>query len=148
MTLMKLKPQRFSAFGDFDRLMSDFLPRQARAEACKEDGCECGWSPRADIVENPNNYQIVVEIPGFEKSDVKLTVEEGILSLSGERKFADESEDRNYRRVERLYGKFERKFRLPKEAELDKIDAELVNGVLTISINKSEKVAGREIQVK
>lgn len=144
MTLIKWKPQRHSVFGDFDRVMSDFLPRHWAGE----ESCNCAWAPHVDIIENSQSYEIVVEVPGFEKSDIKLNVEDGILTLSGERKQAEESEGRNYRRVERHYGKFERRFRLAKEAEIDKIDAELKNGLLTVTIAKSEKVAGREIQVK
>ena len=147
MTLIKWKPQRHSVFGDFDRVMSDFFPRPSHGEY-GEESCNCAWAPHVDIIENSQNYEIVMEVPGFEKSDIKLSVEDGILTLSGERKQAEETEGRNYRRVERLYGKFERRFRLAKEAEIDKIDAELKNGLLTVSIAKSEKVAGREIQVK
>ena len=101
-----------------------------------------------DIVENEKNYEISVELPGFDKDAVSLKVEDHVLTLSGERKMADEDEGRNWRRVERLYGNFERKFRLPREVETDQIEAQMVNGLLTITIAKSDKVTGREIKVK
>ena len=143
MTLIKWKPQPSTMLSEFDRFWSDFLPRSPEMDS----RC-CEWAPRVDIVENAKNYQIVVELPGFEKSDVKLKVEEQVLTISGERKMEEETEGRNYRRVERLYGSFERRFRLPQEAELDKISAEMKDGLLTVTLEKSEKVAGREIQVK
>ncbi len=151
MTMIKWKPQRHGhgMMNDFDRLWSDFFPRHAHGHAhgCGH-GASCDWSPRVDIVENDKSYQLVVEVPGFEKSEVKLSVEDKVLTLSGERKFEGEQDDKSFRRVERLYGNFERRFRLPEEAETDGITAELKNGILTVTIAKSEKVAGREIEVK
>ena len=147
MTLIKWRPQSVSQrprmMSEFDRMWSDFIG--PKMELCGES---CDWAPRVDIVENPGDYQLVIEVPGFENSDFKLKVEDEVLIVSGERKIEDEKEGSNYRRVERLYGNFERRFRLPAEAEIDKIDAEYKQGLLTISIAKSEKVAGREITVK
>ena len=142
MTLIKWKPQTQSYLSDFDRMWSNY---HRSAQGCSGS---CDWQPRVDIVENEKDYQLVVEVPGFEKSEITLRVEDGVLVMSGERKLAEETEGSSYRRVERLYGNFERRFRMPKEFDAEKIEAELKNGLLTVSIAKSEKVAGREIQVK
>ncbi|MBN2170893.1 MAG: Hsp20/alpha crystallin family protein [Candidatus Krumholzibacteriota bacterium] len=141
MTLVKWKPQSNTMLSEFDRLWSDFFG----GTHCPES---CDWSPRVDIVETNKSFELMVEVPGLDKNDIRLKVDDQVLIMSGERKSEDEKEGRNYRRVERFYGKFERRFRLPSEAELDKIEAAYTNGVLTITVPKSEKVAGREIQVK
>ena len=144
MTLINCKPRHHhNPHGQFDRMW-----REIHKNACHEQECESGWSPRVDIVEQDKSFEIVVEVPGFEKSDVSLKMEENVLTLSGERKMEEEAEGRDYRRVERLYGNFERKFRLPRGVETEQIEAELKNGLLTITIAKSDKVAGREIEVK
>ena len=140
MTLVKWKPQS-SMMSDFDRLWSDFFGGARYPE-------RCDWSPRVDIAETDKNFELMVEVPGLDRNDIRLKVDDQVLIVSGERKSEDEKEGRNFRRVERFHGAFERRFRLPKDADLDKIEAEYKDGVLTIAVPKGEKVAGREIQVK
>lgn len=144
MTLIKWQPQARPAF-DFDRIFSEFFG--AQAQDCDPESC--GWSPRADIVEGDKDYEILVELPGVAKGDIELKAEDGILILRGERKFFDEeaNKDRKVRRMERLHGRFERRFRLPKEADAEQIRAGFKDGVLSIRIAKSERVAGRQIEV-
>jgi len=141
MTLVKWKPQNRNMLTEFDRMWSDFFGTTYNPESCD-------WSPRVDIVETDKNFELMVEVPGLDRNDIRLKVDDQVLIMSGERKSEEEKEGRSYRRVERTYGKFERRFRLPSEADLDKIEATYKNGVLTVSVPKSEKVAGREIQVK
>lgn len=143
MTLIKCNPQSPAVMNEFDRVWSDFFGRRYN-----QMPDTCAWAPRVDILEDAKQFQVVAELPGFEKSDFRIKVENETLIIGGERKFEDETKERQYRRVERAYGTFERRFRLPKEAQADQIDAEYKNGVLTISIPKSEKVGGREIQVR
>jgi len=146
MTLIKWKPQ-YAGMNDIDRLWSEFFNAPAGCATCEPEA-QVHWSPRVDIVETDKQYEIHVELPGLEKSDLSLKMEDGLLVLSGERKSVTEEKDRRFRRVERLYGRFERSFRLPKEADAEKIEAEFKNGLLMISIAKAQQVAGREIQVR
>ncbi|MCB9514427.1 MAG: Hsp20/alpha crystallin family protein [Candidatus Latescibacteria bacterium] len=145
MTLIKWKPQH-TAMNDFDRFWSEFMG----ARPCVDGDCAPAtlWSPRVDIAETDKQFEIHVELPGLEKGDISLKVEDGLLTVSGERKTEQEESGRRFRRVERLYGRFQRSFRLPKEADADRIEAEFKNGLLVVSIGKAESVAGREIQVR
>jgi HSP20 family protein len=146
MTLVKWKPQ-YAGMNDIDRLWSEFFSAPVGCATC-EPQTQVQWSPRVDIAETDKQYEIHVELPGLEKSDISLKMEDGLLVLSGERKSETEEKERRFRRVERLYGRFERSFRLPKEADVEKIEAEFKNGLLMISIAKAAQVAGREIQVR
>ena len=105
------------------------------------------WSPSVDISETENQYEVKAEIPGLKKEDIKLSVEDNVLTLSGERKYENETEKKNYHRIERAYGKFERSFRLPREVDAGNIKANYKNGVLTVHIPKVEAVKPKEIAV-
>jgi HSP20 family protein len=104
------------------------------------------WRPSVDLTESENGYEVKAELPGLERKDIKLTFEEDRLTLAGERKFEKEDNKKNYHRVERTYGKFERSFYLPG-IKSDEIKADYNNGILTVSIPKSEAVKPKEIAV-
>ncbi|MFQ5708065.1 MAG: Hsp20/alpha crystallin family protein [bacterium] len=101
-----------------------------------------------DIAEDNDNFYLSVELPGIPREDVKLKYEEGLLTITGEKKGEKEEKDMNYHRVERSYGKFERSFRVPSRIVSDKIDANFANGVLTVTLPKPEEVKPKEIEVK
>ena len=105
------------------------------------------WSPTVDISETENQYEVNAEIPSLKKEDIKLSVEDNVLTLSGERKVEKETDKKNYHRIEREYGKFERSFRLPKEVDAENIKAKYKNGVLTVQLPKTEAVKPKEIAV-
>ena len=105
------------------------------------------WRPNVDVSENETSYELLAELPGMKKEDVKITVENGYLTLSGERKYEDEKKDKNVHIRERAYGKFERSFKLPEEVKSESIKAKYENGVLRIEIPKAEKVKPKEIAV-
>ena len=106
------------------------------------------WAPVADISETENEYVIQAELPAVEKKDVKVSVEDGVLTLSGERQFDKEKDDRKYHRIERSYGSFIRSFTLPGDADDSKVVAEFKDGMLTIRLPKDEKAKPRTIEVK
>lgn len=106
------------------------------------------WSPLTDIIEEKDNFVLRLDLPGLDKEDVKINFANGTLSVNGERKFENETKDKNYHRVERAYGKFYRSFTLPKEVKQEKIDANFKNGQLTIVIPKAEEVKPKEIEIK
>ena len=125
-------------FASFDRLFSDFWG---------DDG-HCAWSPRTDIVETDKEHQLVIELPGLEKKDISIKVEDRMLMISGEVEHNEETEERRIRRRERFSGSFSRRFRLPAGIDAEKIGAEFKNGLLTVTLPKSEAAVGREIEVK
>ena len=105
------------------------------------------WNPAVDISENEKDYVVKAEIPGLKKNDIKISIEDDMLTLSGERKFENEQKENNYHRVERSYGKFQRAFHLPEGTKADEIKANYKNGVLSLTIPKPEKVKPKEIAI-
>lgn len=106
------------------------------------------WSPLVDIIEDEKEYLISAELPGVKKDEVKVTVENGNLNVSGERRFAKEDKGTRYHRVERFYGNFLRSFALPDDADTNKVKADFKDGVLTVRIAKSEEARPKQIEVK
>jgi len=106
------------------------------------------WTPAVDIVEDDKEYTIKAELPGVNKEDVKVTVEGGVLSITGERKEEKEEKDKKYHRIERSYGSFVRSFTIPEGGMTDKIAAEFRNGVLKLHLPKDEKAKAKMIDVK
>ena len=106
------------------------------------------WSPLVDISEDDKEYRIKVELPEVKKEDVKVTAEQGTLTIMGERKFEKEEKGRKYHRVERAYGSFGRSFSLPDDASPAKVSAEFKDGVLTVHLVKDEKAKPQHVEVK
>jgi HSP20 family protein len=106
------------------------------------------WSPLVDISEDDQEYRIKVELPEVKKEDVKVTAEQGTLTIMGERKFEQEEKGRKYHRVERAYGRFGRSFSLPDDASPAKVSAEFKDGVLTVHLVKDEKAKPQQVEVK
>ena len=106
------------------------------------------WAPLVDITEDDKEYLIKVELPEIKKEDVKVTVENGTLTISGERKFEKEEKDKKYHRVERAYGSFVRSFVLPEGTDGSKVSAEFRDGVLKLHLPKSEQAKPKSIEVK
>ncbi len=103
-------------------------------------------SPSVDVSETENEIVFTAEFPGFEKDEIDISVNEGRLTISGERPFTEEKETKHHR-VERWYGNFYRSFLLPKSADPEKISANLKNGVLTVKMPKREEAKPRQIPV-
>lgn len=106
------------------------------------------WTPAVDVSEDEKEYLIKAELPEVKKEDVKVTVEDGTLRITGERKFEKEEKGRKYHRVERAYGSFERTFALPEDAKPDALAAEYKDGVLKVHLPKSEAAKPKPIEVK
>ena len=98
-----------------------------------------GWTPSVNTREDKNAYHIEVDLPGVKKEDIHVDCEDNILTISGERKTKSEVDEKDYHKVESFYGKFQRSFTLPENADADKIDANSKNGMLEITIPKSHK---------
>jgi HSP20 family protein len=106
------------------------------------------WAPSVDIIEDDKEWLVKADLPELKKEDVKVTVENGVLSITGERKFEKEEKDRKYHRIERSYGNFLRSFTLPDGADGAKVNAEFKDGVLKVHLPKSEKAKPKAVEVK
>lgn len=106
------------------------------------------WLPAFDICENDKEYLIEGEIPGMDSKNIDISLDEGVLSIKGEKKREKEEKDENYHIIERRYGSFQRKFILPEDVVADKLDATYKNGILKLTLPKTEKVEAKKIKVK
>ena len=106
------------------------------------------WAPLVDISEDDKEYVIKADLPEVNKDDVKVRVENGVLVISGERKFEKEEKGRRYHRVERAYGSFARSFSIPEDADPTKVGAEFKNGTLRVHLAKAENAQPKTIDVK
>ena len=106
------------------------------------------WAPLVDITEDAKEYVIKAELPELKKEEVKVSVEDGVLSISGERRLEKEEKDRKYHRIERAYGSFSRSFTIPKGTHATKVTAEFTDGVLKVRLPKNNKAAPQAVEVK
>ena len=111
------------------------------------DASTAVWAPAVDISERKDAYLVTVELPGVKPGDVEITVEDGLLTIQGERHFAHDSADEKMHRTERFYGAFRRSITLPSHVEADKIEASAQDGVLQIMVPKAPEVQAKRIQV-
>ena len=131
-----------------NRLSNFFGRTPARLGDTKEESMTVAeWAPLVDITEDEKEYIIKTELPEVKKEDVKVAVENGLLTIVGERKFEKE-ENKKYHRIERAYGRFVRSFIVPDYVEADKVSAEFKDGVLKVHLPKSEKTKPKQIEVK
>jgi HSP20 family protein len=105
------------------------------------------WNPAVDIFENENEIVIKADLPGMEVKDIELGLENNVLTVKGERRFEKETNEENYHRVEREYGRFSRSFSLATAVKEDKITAEFKNGLLRIVLPKKEEGKSRLIKI-
>ena len=106
------------------------------------------WTPSCDIYEADNHYVLKVELPGLKREDVKINIENNVLTIRGERKFEEETKRENFRRLERSYGEFMRSFTLPGEIDANHIKAEYKDGLLEVLLPKNERAKPKAIEVK
>lgn len=144
---------RWDPFRELEE-MSDRLNRMVSRPALprtngngKEAMTVADWVPSVDVSETEGEYQIKAEIPDVKKEDVKVTVEDGVLTIQGERKHEKEEKGKKYHRVERSYGSFVRSFTLPDLVDEEKVKAEFKDGVLNLQLPKSEKAKPKAIEV-
>jgi len=132
--------------GFFDRYYNA-LGRSPMAGTDMEMSKELQWRPTVDISETDKNYLIKAELPEVEKDDVDVSVENGVLTISGERHYEKEEETETTRRIESAYGKFSRSFTLPSDADEAKISAKSKNGVLKVRIPKMQETKESKVRV-
>jgi HSP20 family protein len=129
-------------FQDWDRWMTESLPL-AGAEAVTEGE----WAPVVDVFEADDHYTLTAELPGMEKKDVHVTMEDHVLTLTGERRYEHEEKDEKCHRMERSYGTFSRSFSLPGAVKELAIEAKFKDGILTVVLPKSEERKPKAIDI-
>lgn len=112
------------------------------------EGESVGWTPRVDIFENEEGLALRYELAGVEPKDVDIRFENGVITIRGERKLANEEKGENYHRTEMSYGAFSRSFSLPTTVDAEHIRAEAKNGILTVHLPKKPEAKPKSIQVK
>ena len=132
MSIIRYNPNDFvpSTFSSLvDRFFNESLARTGGSV----------FTPKVDVIENEASYEVQVAVPGLNKEDFKIEINDGYLTVSGERKFTNEKKDKNFRSIETNYGSFSRSFTLPDNADGSKITAQYTNGILELVIPKDEK---------
>ncbi len=113
-----------------------------------EDALFADWAPAMDVEETDQEYVIKADLPDVKREDVQVGIQDGVLSLEGERKQEKDEKNRKYHRVERLYGKFVRRMSVPTDVDETKVGAEFKNGVLLVRLPKTAAAKPRTIDVK
>jgi HSP20 family protein len=143
MPVVKYNPFQ-TDFDDFPglRLFQDSLSRLVSEPAARP------WSPAVDIAETENELILKADLPEVDPKAVGIQIENGTLTLKGERKFEQEKNGRGYHRIERSYGTFVRAFGLPDSVDPDKVRADYKNGVLTVTLPKKEVAKPKSVQIE
>ena len=146
MTLVRWDP--FRELEDMSERLNRVFSRPSLRNSGKENLTVADWMPTVDISETEAEYLIKAELPEVRKEDVKVTVENGVLTLQGERRQEKEEKGKTFHRIERRYGNFSRSVTLPCTVVENEVAAEYHDGVLTIKLPKSEESRAHKIKVK
>lgn len=128
---------------DLDRIAQSRFGQSEDNESAVAD-----WTPAVDIVEEKDRFLLHADVPGVDPQDIEVSMDNGVLTLAGERRSENVSEENGFRRVERATGRFYRRFNLPETADADNITAKSRNGILEVSIPKQPEVQSRRITVE
>ena len=146
MALVRWRPRGslFDVRNEIDRLFDNFPPDAP----WRSDLAGGSWAPRVDISEANGELKVAAELPGLTRDEVSIRIENNVLTLKGEKKQEEEKEGTNYHRVERCCGSFARSFALPNTVDVNKVKAGFEDGVLTITLPKTEEAKGKEISIE
>ena len=134
---------------NLSKRLNGMLERRRPAQGDNEETmASADWVPVVDIVESEQEFALLVELPGVQKSDVKLSVQDGVLTLNGQREQDKEVKGIRFHRTERAYGRFTRSFALPESVDEQKLSAEFRDGLLKVHLPKAEKVKPRSVEVR
>jgi HSP20 family protein len=137
---------RFNPFGDVRRAEASFFEPFFRFPYVTDEARSTAFNPPVDVLEENEKIIVKMEVPGVDEKDLRVTFEDGVLTVSGERLF-EKKESRNYHRIERTYGSFSRTFTLPRSIDAGQIKADYRNGVLEIEIPKKEESRPKQIEI-
>ena len=141
---------RWDPFRDLNTLqdrMNRLFNDAGRGWRDDEPAATTTWSPAVDIYETEGEIVVKAELPGMERKDITLNLENNILTIRGERRFVKETKDDNYHRIERSYGTFSRSFSIPTTVDEEKIRADYKEGVLKVALPKKEQARPKQIQI-
>ena len=124
------------------------MTRRFVEPAWNGESVSAAWTPSCDVFEDQENLKVVIELPGVRPDDLKIHLENRILTVRGEKKSVAEEKSERWHRYERTYGSFERTFTLPSTVDPDRINATVEHGVLTLTLPKAERAKPREIPVR
>ncbi len=139
---------RYEPWNLFNQFSKELDRRFQNDQEHYGDVATSDWSPAVDIKENETAYTVVADIPGVDPKDIDVHMEDGVLTVKGERNLNREEEKEGYKRVERVHGSFYRRFSLPETVDAEKISAKCKDGVLEVTIPKQEKSQPRKITVQ
>jgi HSP20 family protein len=143
-----VRPSRYHLSNEIDDFFNNFFAAPYFKSGDAKGSCNCSFSPPVDVRETANDLTLTFEIPGMDKNDIKVWVEDHTLTVSGERKIRDEENGDNFIRSEIHTGNFSRSFTLPKTVDLGRISADYKNGLLSVTLGKVEEAKPKEIEVK
>lgn len=142
MTITRWIPKRSLTYPYFaDRFFDSFFDQN-------EESSLPTFAPVVDIEEKGNEYLVIAELPGVKKDDVKIKLKDNVLTISGEKKMEKKINEKNFHQTERIFGSFQRCFRLPELVDQEKIAAEFKNGILNIAIPKLAEAEPKSIEIK
>lgn len=144
-TLLKWNP--INELNEMQNRLSHLFGRQSQGNGDAGLGL-ADWSPLVDVTEDEKEYLIKAELPEVKKEDVKVLVDNGMIRISGERRFEKEEKGKKYHRIERAYGSFERSFALPESCKPQELTAEFQDGLLAVHIPKTKEAVTQAIEVK
>lgn len=133
---------------ELENIFDAAYPRFAQVGSGTENAVSADWVPAVDVKEEEGRFLVRADLPGVKPEDIHITTENGTLTLSGTRVTRTEEEGNGFRKVERVAGRFYRRFSLPDTANVDQIEATSNHGVLEISIPKQPEVQPRRIDVR
>ena len=141
---------RFERWDPFDELtmLRNRMDRLWSRMTAEDETALADWSPTSDVVETKDEIMIKAELPGIDEKDVDIEIENGVLTIKGERKAEKETEEKGFRRIERSYGTFLRSFTLPANVAPEKITASFANGMLEVHLPKKEEAKPRTVKVE
>ena len=137
---------RWEPFREAEEMFRQYSPFFSRA--LRRNGESGEWTPVADITETDKEYVIKAELPEVKKEDVKVTLDEGVITISGERRQEKEQKDENEIRIERFYGTFSRSFSLPANIDPKSVRAESKDGVLRVRIPKTQAAVAKPVSIE
>lgn len=143
---------RWSPVSEFEDMLNRYnrmlgLARTNGEQESKDLFSRSDWAPAVDVKETEDAFTVEAELPGMNKEDVKVTVDAGVLTLQGERKHEEETKDKKHHRIERFYGSFLRRFTLPDNVDESSVKASFKDGLLTLTLQKSEPKEPKAIEV-
>lgn len=142
---------RWDPFRELEEIQSRLgrlFPARSGRRADEDELLFVDWSPATDLQETDSEYLIKADLPEVAKEDVKVHLQDGVLTVEGERKREKEEDGKRFHKIEREYGKFVRRFTLPLEIDAAKVQAEFKNGVLSVHLPKTAKATPKAIEVK